>query len=129
MAPKPTKGRTDVMKGPPLRLADEKGQVPGKSPNMCPGLHRTNMVGHEPETQERDRYERVAPFSQVGCFVMERPMVVVSLIRKHNVRTTLCGSEVPQDRWRGRTAGSGMWTRTENLLSWSPSGDSAIPYG
>ena len=42
---------------------------------------------------------------------------------------TLCGSEVPQDRWRGRTAGSGMWTRTENLLSWSPSGDSAIPYG
>ena len=23
---------------------------------------------------------------------------------------TLCGSEVPQDRWRGRTAGSGMWT-------------------
>ena len=25
---------------------------------------------------------------------------------------TLCGSEVPQDRWRGRTAGSGMWTLT-----------------
>ena len=45
------------------------------------------------------------------------------------LRMTLCGSEVPQDRWRGRTAGSGMWTRTENLLSWSPSGDSAIPYG
>ena len=45
------------------------------------------------------------------------------------VRMTLCGSEVPQDRWRGRTAGSGMWTRTENLLSWSPCGDSAIPYG
>ena len=44
-------------------------------------------------------------------------------------RMTLCGSEVPQDRWRGRTAGSGMWTLTrDNLLSWSLD-DPAIPYG
>ena len=47
----------------------------------------------------------------------------------HYAPLTLCSSEVPQDRWCGRTAGSGMWTRTENLLSWSPCGDSAIPYG
>ena len=46
-----------------------------------------------------------------------------------NLKMTLCGSEVPQDRWRGRTAGSGMWTRTrDNLLSWSLD-DPAIPYG
>ena len=44
-------------------------------------------------------------------------------------RMTLCGSEVPQDRWRGRTAGSGMWTLTrDNLLSWSLD-DPAITYG
>ena len=51
--------------------------------------------------------------------------------RKHNktVKMTLCGSEVPQDRWRGRTAGSGMWTLTrDNLLSWSLD-DPAITYG
>ena len=30
---------------------------------------------------------------------------------------TLCGSEVPQDRWRGRTAGSGMWTRTRESVT------------
>ena len=47
----------------------------------------------------------------------------------YNLRMTLCGSEVPQDRWRGRTAGSGMWTRTRDyLLSWSLD-DPAIPYG
>ena len=46
-----------------------------------------------------------------------------------NYQMTLCGSEVPQDRWRGRTAGSGMWTLTrDNLLSWSLD-DPAIPYG
>ena len=48
---------------------------------------------------------------------------------KQQIRMTLCGSEVPQDRWRGRTAGSGMWTLTrDNLLSWSLD-DPAIPYG
>ena len=46
-----------------------------------------------------------------------------------NDKMTLCGSEVPQDRWRGRTAGSGMWTLTrDNLLSWSLD-DPAITYG
>ena len=35
----------------------------------------------------------------------------VTYVSPHMVdRMTLCGSEVPQDRWRGRTAGSGMWT-------------------
>ena len=33
---------------------------------------------------------------------------------------TLCGSEVPQDRWRGRTAGSGMWTRTRESAIMEP---------
>ena len=48
---------------------------------------------------------------------------------KQEDRMTLCGSEVPQDRWRGRTAGSGMWTLTrDNLLSWSLD-DPAITYG
>ena len=32
---------------------------------------------------------------------------------RQRIRMTLCGSEVPQDRWRGRTAGSGMWTLTK----------------
>ena len=46
-----------------------------------------------------------------------------------NAFLTLCSSEVPQDRWCGRTAGSGMWTLTrDNLLSWSLD-DPAIPYG
>ena len=52
-----------------------------------------------------------------------------SVAATSKVRMTLCGSEVPQDRWRGRTAGSGMWTLTrDNLLSWSLD-DPAIPYG
>ena len=52
-----------------------------------------------------------------------------SVTHNHHYRMTLCGSEVPQDRWRGRTAGSGMWTLTrDNLLSWSLD-DPAIPYG
>ena len=53
----------------------------------------------------------------------------VNLTHSKIHRMTLCGSEVPQDRWRGRTAGSGMWTLTrDNLLSWSLD-DPAIPYG
>ena len=52
-----------------------------------------------------------------------------SVVNQQQNRMTLCGSEVPQDRWRGRTAGSGMWTLTrDNLLSWSLD-DPAIPYG
>ena len=46
-----------------------------------------------------------------------------------NLQMTLCGSEVPQDRWRGRTAGSGMWTRTRESAIMEPLRDSAIPYG
>ena len=58
-----------------------------------------------------------------------RGVVAPDKHRNENLRMTLCGSEVPQDRWRGRTAGSGMWTRTrDNLLSWSLD-DPAIPYG
>ena len=48
----------------------------------------------------------------------------------HSFPLTLYGSEVPPGpRGRGRTAGSGMWTRTRESASWSPCGDSAIPYG
>ena len=48
---------------------------------------------------------------------------------KNCIPRRLCGSEVPQDRWRVRTAGSGMWTLTrDNLLSWSLD-DPAITYG
>ena len=47
----------------------------------------------------------------------------------NTIRTTLCGSEVPQDRWRGRTAGSGMWTQDRESAIMEPLRDSAIPYG
>ena len=50
-------------------------------------------------------------------------------IHYHEFKMTLCGSEVPQDRWRVRTAGSGMWTRTRESALGAPCGDSAIPYG
>ena len=62
MAPKPTKERTDVIMGPRYGWQTKRVRHPVKSLNMCPGLHRTDMVGHELTTQERDRYERVAPF-------------------------------------------------------------------
>ena len=45
------------------------------------------------------------------------------------LKMTLCGSEVPQDRWRGRTAGSGMWTQPENLSPGRIPRTPAIPYG
>ena len=48
---------------------------------------------------------------------------------QNEYQMTLCGSEVPQDRWRGRTAGSGMWTRTRESAIMEPLRDSAIPYG
>ena len=48
---------------------------------------------------------------------------------KQQIRMTLCGSEVPQDRWRGRTAGSGMWTPDRESAIMEPLRDSAIPYG
>ena len=35
-------------------------------------------------------------------------MEPAKIYHRTELRTTLCGSEVPQDRWRGRTAGSGM---------------------
>ena len=85
-----------------------------------------------PKTRSGDRYDaglavpsdRTDPSWAAGCQIED-----AKRSGNHEVKMTLCGSEVPQDRWRGRTAGSGMWTRTENLLSWSPCGDSAIPYG
>ena len=91
------------------------------------------MVGHEPTAQERDRYERVVAVlsirGKLGPYGDSDPVGYEVTSHTQANRMTLCGSEVPQDRWRGRTAGSGMWQPTENLLSWSPSGDSAIPYG
>ena len=87
-----------------------------------------------PKTRIRDRYEdglAVPPTRDmtarawpVGCKIEDAKCNV-----NHEDRMTLCGSEVPQDRWRGRTAGSGMWTLTRDyLLSWSLD-DPAIPYG
>ena len=109
----------------------------GKSPNMGLGLHRTNMVGHDPEDQKRRPLRRWARRSLVRgvlCIAPSRTMQCnqpeAALHGCMNYfKMTLCGSEVPQDRWRGRTAGSGMWTLTrDNLLSWSLD-DPAIPYG
>ena len=57
------------------------------------------------------------------------PVTPERLIHQSTDKMTLCGSEVPQDRWRGRTAGSGMWTRTRESALGAPCGDSAIPYG
>ena len=116
-----------MIMGPRGGLQTKRVRKPGKSPNMGLGLHRTIMVGHDPD-DTRGRPLRPGGFRSLAG----KPQydAEVELAERHrNIRTTLCGSEVPQDRWRGRTAGSGMWTRTENLLSWSPCGDSAIPYG
>ena len=74
-----------------------------------------------PKTRVRDRYEYGLPV------LLWHSVLSSSHNKRHKM--TLCGSEVPQDRWRGRTAGSGMWTLTrDNLLSWSLD-DPAIPYG
>ena len=130
MAAKPTKERANARMGPRYDWQTKRVRQAGKSPNIGPGLHRTNMVGHDPEDQRRRPLRRRACRS-LGEGSLRRRLTggqATSSV-KNAIRTTLCGSEVPQDRWRGRTAGSGMWTRTENLLSWSPSGDSAIPYG
>ena len=77
-----------------------------------------------PKTKGGDRYDACLPSSWLQTEISQ-----VSQRRKHKSKMTLCGSEVPQDRWRGRTAGSGMWTLTrDNLLSWSLD-DPAITYG
>ena len=94
------------------------------------GLHRTNTVGHDPEDQNA---ETVTTHGLAVLFVewTWSPGYAGTAVMVQNKRfkMTLCGSEVPQDRWRGRTAGSGMWTLTrDNLLSWSLD-DPAIPYG
>ena len=52
-----------------------------------------------------------------------------SSLREPECIPTLCGSEVPQDRWRERTAGSGMWTLDRESAIMEPPGDSASPYG
>ena len=85
-----------------------------------------------PKTRKRDRYELGLPVLLVRLRI--QGVVANSESRpersdKPTNKMTLCGSEVPQDRWRGRTAGSGMWTLTRDyLLSWSLD-DPAIPYG
>ena len=56
-------------------------------------------------------------------------MSVYLPIHTKKLRMTLCGSEVPQDRWRERTAGSGMWTQDRESAIMEPLRDSAIPYG
>ena len=44
----------------------------------------------------------------------------LNIMDGNQIKMTLCGSEVPQDRWRGRTAGSGMWTRTRESAIMEP---------
>ena len=87
------------------------------------------MDGHDPEDQREPCEQAFRSLCQMGHSLQNAIRRTALHCRMKINRMTLCGSEVPQDRWRGRTAGSGMWTRTENLLSWSPCGDSAIPYG
>ena len=97
---------------------------------MGQGLHLAVMVGHDPEDRGdhvcralRSQRKEPAIFLAGACCVQRKA------VHQNNCKMTLCGSEVPQDRWRGRTAGSGMWTLTrDNLLSWSLD-DPAIPYG
>ena len=119
-----------VFPGPRICAAAETTSVrkAGKSPTTGQGSHLPVEVGHDPEDQAAPC---AAAFRSSSRALREkgRPVGWLSLIRKHNGKMTLCGSEVPQDRWRGRTAGSGMWTLTrDNLLSWSLD-DPAIPYG
>ena len=90
-------------------------KVPGGVPT------RLDMT---PKTRGGDRYDTGVAVSLWGSPAKYRQTQC-----QREYRMTLCGSEVPQDRWRGRTAGSGMWTRTRESASWSPCGDSAIPYG
>ena len=81
------------------------------------------MVGHDPEDPKSPcDWACRSPETQVSHFRSQgnRPNIL---------KMTLCGSEVPQDRWRGRTAGSGMWTQTRESVLGAPCGDSAIPYG
>ena len=61
MAAKPTKERTDVMMGPRYGWQTKRVRHPGKSPNMGLGLHRTNMVGHDPDDT------RGRPLRPGGC--------------------------------------------------------------
>ena len=73
-----------------------------------------------PKTRSGDRYD-------AGPFVL---FAQYALFHSNtNGKMTLCGSEVPQDRWRGRTAGSGMWTRTRESVTREDTLDPAIPYG
>ena len=75
---------------------------------MRQGLHLSNMVGHDTAAQEGDRYDRAVPFPQIGRRTQGSPLGVFNNTPNNQIQMTLCGSEVPQDRWRGRTAGSGM---------------------
>ena len=114
MAPKPTKSGRQP--GPPYRVPWTKSvRKAGKSATAGRGLHPPMAVVHDPEDPTRDRYECSLPFSNGGALALPASVTI-----NENTQMTLCGSEVPQDRWRGRTAGSGMWTLTrDNLLSWS----------
>ena len=94
---------------------------------MCTSC--TNMVGHDSqhkrETVTTERFRSLMK----AMTPVELPVELTQSLVKCDYRMTLCGSEVPQDRWRGRTAGSGMWTRTRESVLGAPCGDSAIPYG
>ena len=85
-------------------------------------------VGHDPEDQGEPCETAFRSFTR-AISLLEARWVPQMPFTHTALKMTLCGSEVPQDRWRGRTAGSGMWTLTrDNLLSWSLD-DPAITYG
>ena len=117
----------DTPIGAPLRPVDEKGQagwevsereVPVGVPtwlDMTPKTRRSHAPG---PTVLSEGPAHKGPYGGLTTHSSQ-----------NEYQMTLCGSEVPQDRWRGRTAGSGMWTRTRESAIMEPLRDSAIPYG
>ena len=115
MAPKPTKGRAERQRVPALRLVDESCMS-----DRSTDKGRSYPAKHTP-------YRLGWPDSGVSRSVHVRKYLHLYRGKHFSARTvipTLCSSEVPQDRWCGRTAGSGMWTQHENLspgrIPWTP---------
>ena len=107
--------RANSSRAPLLSSAETTSvRQPGKSANGGRGLHPSMPVVHDPEDQGR-RPLRLPGCRFLGEIGLAKPGSIGDTATssvQNAIRMTLCGSEVPQDRWRGRTAGSGMWTRT-----------------
>ena len=65
-----------------------------------------------PKTEAGDRYDCWVAVLSIRHRTQGAGGWAIENANIKQLRMTLCGSEVPQDRWRGRTAGSGMWTLT-----------------